>query len=90
MTEISAHVALYDLPSGCPLCGKVTGVRIVGTEHWGYRERHLATWWAGSGVLAAPQSTDSLRASIRFLSDYRVLDGDVHSDRLTPEPEDQT
>ena len=90
MTESSARIPLQDHPVGCPLCGNVTGVRTIGSEHWAYCETHLTAWWIGSGVFAGtrPHTEASLRANIRFLSDYRVLDDDVQSG--TAEPEDRS
>ena len=87
MTEPSTHIPFKGHGTGCPLCGSVSGVRVVGTECWSYCETHLTTWWIGSRApgFSASQTENNLLASIRFLSDYRVLDSDIHAAGAEPE-----
>lgn len=87
MTGTSTHIPIKGHGTGCLLCGSVTGVRAVGTECWGYCETHLTTWWIGSRApgVSASQTENDFLASIRFLSDYRVLDGDIHAAGVDPE-----
>lgn len=86
--------AKNDMPfGGCPECGRMSGYRNVGRDHWGYCSDHQMAWHFGSDLLMSWQdeTEEDWTANRQFLRGFGVheLNGSDSEARQTGESSGQ-